>query len=384
MKTDDDMGRSGPSSWDRIRDGVNETERLIGQKSYNEAMLDARKTLEYMVVRLCEKNGLSETNLIDQIEALAAQGIISKTTCEHYHKIRTIGNKALHENDNSAYNANQAHHLLSQEVYAFANDYDPRRRTARAVAEPSGDFTAREARNRQLAAKAREAAEKAAEEGTGTSDDAGVSHEAERRDGDSDPAEGTEKPSKASEGRAIRTGSGSREPSRPVSRTRETGSGETGSSRIVRENRRPNVSSGNRRRNRRTGIDPASLIKPLLLLAIIIVLIIIIRMIRPGDNKTPTETTAPVETMEEAETTAAVEPVAETEPPEETVSEVYKTTTTVRVRSTPDTSGNGNIVATLGPDTRIEFIGTYDDKWAKIRYNGEEAYISSQYVKPAD
>ena len=27
-----------------------------------------------------------------------------------------IGNKAIHEGDNSAYNANQAHHLLSQEV----------------------------------------------------------------------------------------------------------------------------------------------------------------------------------------------------------------------------------------------------------------------------
>ena len=55
-------------------------------------------------------------------------GIISKTTCEHYHKIRTIGNKAIHEEDNSAYNANQAHHLLSQEVYTFANDYNERRR----------------------------------------------------------------------------------------------------------------------------------------------------------------------------------------------------------------------------------------------------------------
>ena len=103
MRTGDETGRTTPSSWDRIRDGVNETEYLIGQKKYNEAMIEARKTLEYMVIRLCEKNELSETNLIDQIEALATQGIISKTTCEHYHKIRTIGNKALHEGDNSAF-----------------------------------------------------------------------------------------------------------------------------------------------------------------------------------------------------------------------------------------------------------------------------------------
>ena len=68
--------------------------------------------------------GILETGLLEMIDALYSAGKISKTTCEHYHKIRTIGNKAIHEGDNSAYNANQAHHLLSQEVYTFANDYN--------------------------------------------------------------------------------------------------------------------------------------------------------------------------------------------------------------------------------------------------------------------
>lgn len=118
----------GTNSWEKIQSGVRDTERLIGQKKYNMAMIKARQTLEFMVKCLCDKSGVTEGNLIDMIDALFDDGIISKTTCEHYHKIRTIGNKAIHEEDNSAYNANQAHHLLSQEVYTFANDYNERRR----------------------------------------------------------------------------------------------------------------------------------------------------------------------------------------------------------------------------------------------------------------
>ena len=99
------------SSWERIQNGVRETERLIGQKKYNLAMVKARQTLEFMVKSLCEKSGITEGGLLDMIDALYAEGEISKITCEHYHKIRTIGNKAIHEEDNSAYNANQAHPL---------------------------------------------------------------------------------------------------------------------------------------------------------------------------------------------------------------------------------------------------------------------------------
>ena len=33
-----------------------------------------------------------------------------------------IGNKAAHEGDSNAYSANQAYHMLSQEVYTFSDD----------------------------------------------------------------------------------------------------------------------------------------------------------------------------------------------------------------------------------------------------------------------
>ena len=71
----------GTNSWEKIQSGVRDTERLIGQKKYNMAMIKARQTLEFMVKCLCEKSGVMEGNLIDMIDGLYDDGIISKTTC---------------------------------------------------------------------------------------------------------------------------------------------------------------------------------------------------------------------------------------------------------------------------------------------------------------
>jgi len=127
------MANTGQTNrWEKIQLGVKETERLIGQKNYNSAMVRARQTLEFMVKLLCERAGLAESeDLKASIDSLYENRWISKITFEHYHKIRMIGNKAVHEDDNSAYNANQAYHILSQEVYTFANDYSNAQRGSR-------------------------------------------------------------------------------------------------------------------------------------------------------------------------------------------------------------------------------------------------------------
>ena len=36
-----------PNGWDKIRQNVQETERLIGQKKYNQSMIKAKQTVEY-------------------------------------------------------------------------------------------------------------------------------------------------------------------------------------------------------------------------------------------------------------------------------------------------------------------------------------------------
>lgn len=131
-------------SWERIQNGFQDTERLLGQKRYNECMIRARQTLEFMVKCLCERFDIMEASLVDMIDALYENEIISKTTCEHYHKIRIIGNKAVHEEDNLAYNAGQAYHLLSQEIYTFANDFTGKKKRQPSRQREDGPREARE------------------------------------------------------------------------------------------------------------------------------------------------------------------------------------------------------------------------------------------------
>ncbi len=115
------------NSWAEIRDGVSDVERLIGHRQYNLAMIRARQTLEFMVRCLAERSRMSSGELKETIEELYENRVISKTTREHYHTIRALGNKAVHEGYDSPTGANNAYHLLSQELYTFASDYTPRR-----------------------------------------------------------------------------------------------------------------------------------------------------------------------------------------------------------------------------------------------------------------
>ena len=100
------MALGGNSSWDKIQQGVKDTERLIVQREYNASMIKARQTLEFMVKNLADQAGImDESDLKGMIDMLYENRWISKATCEHYHKIRMIGNKAAHEGDANAYRA---------------------------------------------------------------------------------------------------------------------------------------------------------------------------------------------------------------------------------------------------------------------------------------
>lgn len=289
------------NSWERIQNGVRDTERYIGQKKYNMAMVRARQTLEYMVKCLCEKSGILEGSLIDMIDSLYENEIISKTTCEHYHKIRIIGNKAIHEDDHNAYNANQAYHLLSQEVYTFANDYKERRK-------------------KPASAKRNPAAESA-----------------ERL---------------------------------PSASAKEPASG-SASSRFASQ-------TGNRRRPRNfaPAFDLETILRPLLLIAIILVLIFIIKMIHPNPEAESPET--PVVSSEAMSDSDPESAQTETDAPTEE-SPIYKTTDILNVRSSPSTEQDR--IGVLNAGAKVEYLGDYDDTWAIIRFNGENAYVVKKYLE---
>lgn len=105
----------------RIQQAVRDTERLISQKQNNLAMIKARQTLEFIISCLGEKALIVDGDLADSIDQLYEGRWISQTTRNHFHRIRVIGNKAVHEGNDSPYDANEAYQLLSQEVHAFSN-----------------------------------------------------------------------------------------------------------------------------------------------------------------------------------------------------------------------------------------------------------------------
>ena len=108
---------SASNNWERIQMGLKGTERLIGQGDYNSAMIKARQTVEFMVKTLAERSGsMNDGDLMEMIDLLYQNRRITKTTCDRYHKIRMMGNKAAHEGDNSPSNGNLAFQMLAQEV----------------------------------------------------------------------------------------------------------------------------------------------------------------------------------------------------------------------------------------------------------------------------
>ncbi len=124
------------STWQKIQQGVKETERLIGQRQYNLAMVKARQTLEYMIKTMGERACILDGDLSDLIDQLFEGQWITRATRDNYHKIRILGNKAVHEGNDSPSDASLTCQLLTQEAYSFANEYMQKRRRPPASPPP--------------------------------------------------------------------------------------------------------------------------------------------------------------------------------------------------------------------------------------------------------
>ncbi len=273
------MANIGSSSdWEKIQLGVKATERLIGQKNYNAAMVKALQTLEYMVELLLERACIPDGgDLKVSIDTLYETRWINKTTYEHYHKIRTIGSKASQENDNNAYNANQAYHMLSQEVYTFANDY------------------------------------RGAQKG-------------------------------------VRRTSASSASSAPSGQSR----------------------SRKRSSKKRSGLTMHDLLKLLIPVLCVILLICVIKLVKPEEDSS--------DAAETSSTAEAIQPesIPEQMPETDSPVAVYKTTSVLNVRSQPSTDAER--IGQLQAGVAVEYVDEYNDEWSIILYQGQEAYVASQYL----
>ncbi len=306
--------------WDKIQQGVRETERLISQKDYNKAMIQARQTLEAMVRFLGNRACIVESDLSATIDQLYDSRWIDKSTREHYHKIRIIGNKAVHEDNNSAADATLALTLLSQEVYAFS-DYKADRRNARTVHIP------------------------------------------------------------AESGRSGSRTSGSRASS--GSRSGRQGSARTSSGRSS-GGRKPGNRKKRQKGITLRDVYPLIAILLGIILLIVLIRVFMPDKKEDSQTSAPVVSTdAPLPEVPVPETPPeTLESVPETSPetPETTPAEgaVYKTTDTLNVRSEPSTSAR--IVVQLAPGTTVNYVGVHDDFWSIINYEGTDVYVATQYL----
>lgn len=278
------------TTWERIKLGLRSTERLMEQKDYNSAMIKARQTLEFMVKMRTDRTGsLNDGDLKDMIDLLYRGRRISKSTCDNYHKIRMIGNKAAHEGNDSSANASLALQLLSQEARALSMELKNRGQNSRRNAPRSYS-----------------------------------SQNSRRRSG--------------------------------------------------------------KRRNRLLILNLMKILVPLLC---ILVIFFVVRLIKPKSDETDTTSgeTIPTEASVEntafpthPETYAPVTP--STEPPAPSLT--YKTNDVLNVRAEPRTDAAK--LGKLASGTTVDYIREENDEWTVILYDGQEAYVASQYLssQPAE
>ncbi len=310
------------NNWDKIRQGLKDAQQLNSQRKYNLSMIKCRQTLEFMVQDLCEKAMITPKDtaqdLSSLIEELYSNRWISKTTSEHYHKIRILGNKAVHDGNDNAYDANQACQLLSHEVVTFSRDYmnDARQQPR------SGGGTQR------------------ASSGNGTQ-------------------------RASSGGQRMSSGSGAQRTS--------SGGGQSG--------RGSGTASRSRRRSADGfPLSSTDLMRIAIVVVAVILVIAVVRLVRGGSSsEEETSTEVSTSAYTEPETPPETMPTPPETMAETTPAPVYKTTANLNVRAEPSTSGAK--LGLLEPGTVVEYLEDYDSEWAIIEYNGTQAYVSKQYLE---
>lgn len=365
------MGATDNSFWIRIQQGLREAEMLMSQKQYNMAMIKARQTLENMVNCLGEKALIVEGDLADSIDQLFERRFISQASKDHYHRIRVLGNKAVHDGNDSPYDAEEAFRLLSQEVQTFANAFGerkPRPTDVRAVPiasrNPSARSRASENEVRNAGSQRGGEYSSAYRGGERAGEVRGSEHSGTARSGERPGAARTgERPAAERTGqRSGGTRTGQRPPQRSVSRSGQ----------------RVSAQSKSRRRPKKRGFDIYDLVKPGLIFLVLLVVVLVAVKLIPGKNdkketsasESPTQVTT--EAMEATEAmTAEAEP--ETEAPK-----IYTTKSKLNVRSEPSTDSAK--LGSLAAGTVVEYVDTYDDKWTIIMFEGTQAYVATEFL----
>ena len=406
------------SIWGKIRTDLNEAQQNILNGRYAEAMVLDREILKRIVRMQVDKAVLVSNNLESDIEQLFENRLISKETRDQYHAIRLYAEQTEGGVQATAQAANDSFSLLKDalEHYVDSNaqrssgsSYETRsfQGSSRFSSGYSGPAAASDSYPAAGAAAATDSYTAEATRAEASEDDMEAMG---RYDAGIDTASGNAGDASASAPRASFDASGvdiplGNAPRRSGSNVRHRSNRNTNqrptrplrdSERVSRNgNRRPaaagtakrdSASAGRRNGSRPRGgqkgrkqeLDVYGILKYVIPILCLILAVILIRVLMGGSGSSTIETTP-------AATVAVTEPVMETEPivPETTAAPeptaIYMTTTGVKVRTEPNT--DCRVLAVLDAGTQVTYKGEADG-WVNIDYNGENAYIKSDFVQP--
>lgn len=416
------------SIWGKIRTDLNEAQQNILNGRYAEAMVLDREILKRIVRMQVDKAVLVSNNLESDIEQLFENRLISKETRDQYHAIRLYAEQTENGVQATAQAANDSFSLLKDalEHYVDTNaqrssgsSYEARgfQGSSRFSSGYSGPAAASDSYPAAGAAAATDSYTAAATRDEASEDDMeamgryDTATGAAGYDAGIDTASGNAGDASASAPRASFDASGvdiplGNAPRRSGSNVRHRSSRNTNqrptrplrdSERVSRNGNRRPAAAGTAKRDsasagRRNGIRPRGgqkgrkqeldvygILKYVIPILCLILAVILIRVLMGGSGSSTIETTP-------AATVAATEPVLETEAivpettaaPEPTTA-IYMTTTGVKVRTEPNT--DCRVLAVLDAGTQVSYKGEADG-WVNIDYNGENAYIKSDFVQP--
>lgn len=365
------------SIWGNIRSDLNKAQQSILNGQYSEAMILDKSILKTLVRLQIDKAVLVSNNLENDIDQLYNNHLISEETRSNYHTIRLYGERA-ESGEASSQAANDSFSLIRDELAIYMDSASDSRQTVPSYTQ-----------------NIRAAAQAADEYGDAMEDNADAFDEtaAESDFSNSEDLSGTSTGSTPSfvsnlgnvdiplSNSSAGRGSTQKRASRPTRPLRD-------SERVTRnQGRRMSQSRDGRparrvKRRRSSSLDMYNIMKFAIPIACIILLIILIKIIMGGSDKSTIETTPAATTEAVMETTAPAEVVPETEaiPETEAVSNVWVTTTGVKVRTEPNT--DCDVLDVLDAGVQVTYKGDAGDEWIMIDYNGRDAYLNKQFVQP--
>lgn len=416
------------SIWGKIRTDLNEAQQNILNGRYAEAMVLDREILKRIVRMQVDKAVLVSNNLESDIEQLFENRLISKETRDQYHAIRLYAEQTENGVQATAQAANDSFSLLKDALEHYVDSNAQRSsggsyetRSFQGSSRFSSGYSGPAAGERSFAAAGSDsyASTDAADsvssryEADGSDDaDTVRRYTATENEGGYDTDTGSEdfgagtaaapRSSFDASGVDLPLGnaprrSGSNVHHRSIRNTNQRPTRPLrDSERVSRNgNRRPAAAStakqaaasGRRNANRPRGgqkgrkqeLDLYGILKYVIPILCLILAVILIRVLMGNSGSSTIETT-PAATVAVTESVMETDPIVpETTAAPEPTTAIYMTTTGVKVRTEPNT--DCRVLAVLDAGTQVTYKGEADG-WVNIDYNGENAYIKSDFVQP--